>query len=167
MSSGCRNRTGPSTGMSDRTGIGTALNRVVELSVAAAGTSTWEYRKLVSPTTSTLSTTPTMTWLTWYVIAKRPSTSDTSAPASSAASRPMTALCVIDDTTAAVNAAPRSWASIAMLTTPARSPMTPPSAPYTNGTDQSTAPPSRPTTDRSRGLPAPAQARNPVSPATA
>ena len=70
----CRKKIGPISGMSPSTGIGDRSNRGGVLSDAALGASTWLNMKLVRPMTSTLSTTPTMTWSTKYLIAKRPST---------------------------------------------------------------------------------------------
>ena len=68
-------------------------------------------------------------------------------------------------TSAAANAPASSWPSMAMLTTPARSPRTPPSAPKTRGTASATEPASRPTI----GIvaPAAAQVRKPIIHATA
>ena len=66
---------------------------------------------------------------------------------------------------AAANAPKSSCPSMAMLTTPARSPRTPPSAPNTRGTATASEPPSRPTTGTV--LPAAAQVKKPVIQANA
>ena len=65
---------------------------------------TVEYRKLVRPATSTLSTTPTITWLTRYLIENTASSQDTRTPATIAAARPAQGEPVAVPTTAAVNA---------------------------------------------------------------
>ena len=92
-------------------------------------------RKLVRPMTSTLSTTPTMTWSTMYLIAnsaehqRRPAGRRPSRRPGRPSGDPVSVA-----TTAAANAPASSWPSIAMLTTPDRSPSTPPRAPNTSGT---------------------------------
>src|SRR5665647_2388888 len=88
-----------------------------------------------------------------------PSTNATRAPARIAVSRPITGLLVREPAIAALNAPASSWLSIAMFTTPARSPITPPRAPNTRGTARRTAPPMSRTTGKSRSLPAPAHER--------
>src|SRR5665647_95243 len=88
-----------------------------------------------------------------------PSTHATRARARIAVSRPMTGLLVSQPAIAALNPPPRSWLSLAMFTTPARSPITPPRAPNTRGTASRTAPPMSRTTGKSRSLPAPAHER--------
>lgn len=110
------------------------------------------------PVTSTLSTTPTMTWSTRYLIAKAASTNETNMPATIADARPMSGCPVREATTADTNAPASSWPSIATLTTPTRSESTPPSAPKMSGTDRATVPTRRPGT----GIvwPADAQVRN-------
>ena len=129
------------------------------------GASTWLNMKLVRPITRTLSTTPTITWSTKYLIANKPSTAATSRPATMAAARPAQVEPVSEPTMAAPNAPNSSWPSMAMFTTPDRSPSTPPRAPKTSGTATAREPPSRPTT----GIvpPAAAHVRKPVTHATA
>ena len=114
----CRKSTGPMSGISRRTGIGIRSNRGGSLASRRWARAPGEYRKLVSPVTSTFSTTPTMTWSTRYLIAKAPSTKATSMPATMAATRPAHGDPVIEATMAAANAPTSSWPSIAMLTTP-------------------------------------------------
>jgi len=75
-----------------------------ELSVAAFGLSTDENRKLVNPTANTLSTTPTMIWLTRYFTVNSASSDPMTRPATGAATRPAYTECVTDATTAAPNA---------------------------------------------------------------
>ena len=86
------------------------------------------------PVTSTLSTTPTMTWSTRYLIAKAASTNETSMPATAAATRPSSRLPVIEAITAELKAPASSWPSMAMFTTPTRSLSTPDIAPKISGT---------------------------------
>ncbi len=82
-----------------------------------------------------------------------------------AATRPAQVEPVSEPTMAAPNAPNSSWPSMAMFTTPDRSPSTPPRAPNTSGTATASEPPSRPTT----GIvpPAAAHVRKPVIHATA
>ena len=98
-------------------------------------------------------------------MAKTPSIKATRAPASMAATRPAQGEPVDEPTIAAANAPRRSWPSMAMLTTPARSPRTPPRAPKTRGTARASEPASRPTTGTEP--PDAAQVRNPAIHATA
>ena len=150
-----RNNTGPMIGISPSTGMGRRWNRGGELRIAELGLSTFENRKLVSPMTSTLSTTPTITWSTRYLMEKVASTNDTSTPATTAAMSPATSDWVMDATTADAKAPASSWPSIATFTTPTRSEMTPPSAPKISGALSPTAPTSSPGT----GMVAPAAAQ--------
>ena len=108
----------------------------------------------MSPITSTLSTTPTITWSTMYLIENTASTKETSTPATIAANRPATGWRVMDATTAEANAPASSCPSIATLITPTRSEITPLSAPKMSGALRPTAPTSRPGT----GIVAPAAA---------
>src|SRR6478735_5797656 len=130
-----RKKVGPMIGMSDRIGMLIRSNRGGEFRSAAFGARTWENRKLVNPTTSTFSTTPTMTWSTKYLIANAASTNDTSTPATAAASSPRYGLPVADATIAEVKAPASSCPSMAMLITPTRSEITPDSEPKISGTD--------------------------------
>src|SRR6187455_3266417 len=95
-----RNSTGPMMGISLRIGILMRSNRGGELSSSLLELSTVENRKLVRPTTSTLSTTPTITWSTRYLIENAASTNDTSTPATRAATSPSRGCWVTDATTA-------------------------------------------------------------------
>ena len=124
-----------------------------------------ENRKLVRPMTSTFKTTPTMIWSTKYLIENEARIVDTSAPASMAPASPANGLPVMLATSAATNAPESSWPSIAMLTTPTRSLMTPPSDPKISGVDTVSAPASRPIIGSV--APAAAQVRNAVRKMTA
>ena len=77
-----------------------------------------------------------------------------------AAARPAQVEPTSEPTMAAPNAPKSSWPSMAMLTTPERSPSTPPRAPKTRGTATASEPPSRPTTGTVP--PAAAHVRKPV-----
>ncbi|CAH0327686.1 hypothetical protein SRABI128_06359 [Microbacterium sp. Bi128] len=79
---------GPITGMLDRTGISMMGSSAGELYFSGSDCITVVNRKPVSPETRTLSTTPTMIWLTTYLMLNTASTTDTRAPATAAASRP-------------------------------------------------------------------------------
>src|SRR6478735_2077067 len=147
-------------GISLSPGMGHSGSRGGRFSRAGSAASTFEYRKLVRPVTSTFSTTPTMTWSTRYLIANAASTNDTSTPATRAASRPTTQLPVRVAVIAETKAPASSWPSMATLTTPPRSEMTPPRAPNTSGTDRLIVPNSRPVTGTGSS-PEPAKARNP------
>ena len=65
-----------------------------EFHLAGSAAARCENRKPVRPDTRTLSTTPTMIWLTTYLMLNTASTIDTRAPATAAASRPTKALSV-------------------------------------------------------------------------
>ena len=82
-----------------------------------------------------------------------------------AASRPAHGDPVAEATIAAAKAPKSSWPSMAMLTTPARSPSTPPRAPKMSGTARAREPASSPTTGTVS--PAAAQVRKPATQATA
>src|SRR3954451_3316257 len=139
----CRNRIGPMIGMSDRNGTGSTGSRGGEFQVSASALSTVENRKPVRPETSTFRTTPTITWLTMYLMLNTARTSETSTPAAAAASRPTTALPESEPATAAANAPKSNWLSMAMFTTPERSHSTPESEPKISGTASVTEPGSR------------------------
>ncbi|MGX1161900.1 hypothetical protein RKD54_002809 [Pseudarthrobacter sp. SLBN-100] len=139
-----RNRMGPMTGMLDRTGISMMSSPGGELNWALLACITVLKRKPVTPETRTFSTTPTMIWLTRYLMLNSASTMDTTAPATAAAASPMKGFCVMLATMAAVKAPPRSWPSMAMFTTPTRSHRTPDKEPKTSGTARVTDPATRP-----------------------
>ena len=63
-------------------------SRPGELNISLFACITVLNRKPVRPETRTLSTTPTMIWLTTYLMLNTASTIDTRAPATAAASRP-------------------------------------------------------------------------------
>ena len=98
------------------------------------------------PLISRLSTTPRMIWSTRNRIANSASTAPTSPPASDPLIRPSQSTPTALATTAAVNAPSSSWPSIAMLITPARSPMHPARAPRISGIEAVSVPCSRLTT---------------------
>ena len=100
-----------------------------------------------------------MTWSTRYLIEKAASTKATSTPPIIAPTRPTKGFPVMLARRAALKAPKRNWPSIATLTTPTRSPMTPPSAPKMSGIDSDSAPKSRPVTGTSP--PAAAHTRKP------
>ncbi|OUD80827.1 hypothetical protein BC477_20265 [Clavibacter michiganensis subsp. michiganensis] len=102
----CRNSTGPMIGIWPRIGMSMRSKRGGELRRPGSADSTCEKRKLVRPVTSTLSTTPTMTWSTRYLIAKAASTNETNMPATIADARPMSGCPVREATTADTNAPP-------------------------------------------------------------
>ena len=91
------------------------------------------------PITNTLSTTPTMICWARYLIAKTASTTESKAAVNTAETSPMIWLSVMLETTAAINAPVSSCPSIAMLTTPTRSAITPPMAPRMMGTANTSA----------------------------
>src|SRR3954447_25191966 len=140
----CRNRIGPMIGISDRNGIGSTGSRGGEFQVSESALSTVANRNPVRPETSTFRTTPTITWLTTYLMLNTASTSETSTPATAAASRPTKALPESEPATAAANAPKSNWPSMAMFTTPERSHSTPESEPKISGTARVTEPASSP-----------------------
>ncbi|MNI55597.1 hypothetical protein D3C73_1105570 [compost metagenome] len=99
------------------------------------------------PETNTFRTTPTMIWLTRYLMLNTARTMDTAAPAAAAAIKPMYGLPVMVATSAAVKAPPRSCPSMAMFTTPTRSQSTPEREPNTRGTANVTDPATRPASE--------------------
>ncbi len=113
--------------------------------------------------TSTLSTTPTMIWLTTYLMENSTSNAPTSAPAMGAAIRPAYADDVIDATTAARNAPARSCPSIATLMMPERSQSRPDSAPNTSGIARNSEPCRSPVSGIGESLPASAHTRNAIT----
>src|SRR5690625_4662866 len=133
------NNTGPMMGNSDRNGTGSAGNRNRWFK-SGFSVSTVEKKNVVSPSTNTFSTTPTMIWSTQYFTLKNTSSSPTRAPATGAASTPTYGLPTIEATTAAMNAPPSSCPSMAMLITPVRSHITPDRAPKIRGTDSANPP---------------------------
>ena len=135
------------TGMSDSTGMSMMGSRSGELNVALSACMTVLNRKPVRPETSTFRTTPTMIWLTRYLMLNSARTMDTTAPATAAASSPTNGLPVSDATKAAVKAPPSSWPSMAMFTTPTRSHSTPEREPKTSGTASVTEPAMRPASE--------------------
>ncbi len=120
--------------MSCSTGIGTGANTSGRLRVSGDCCMTALNRNEVSPSASTLRTTPMMTWFTPNRIASTASTAPIAAPASTAASDPIHGLPAIVPTRAPPNAPTSSWPSIATLMTPDRSHSTPPRAPRASGT---------------------------------
>ena len=161
----CLKKTGPMIGMPLKIGIGSVENPSGLFNCSGLSVSHCEYRKPVSPETRTLMTTPTMIWFTRYLIANTERRNETSMPAIAAAKSPANGEPVMVPTTAETKAPAKSWASIAMLTTPTRSEMTPPRAPNTRGT-ASTSEPANSSGTRSVSSAA-AQVRKPVSAKTA
>src|SRR5690625_5854797 len=157
------NNTGPMMGNSDRNGTGSAGNRNRWFK-SGFSVSTVEKKNVVSPSTNTFSTTPTMLGSTQYFTLKNTSSSPTRAPATGAASTPTYGLPTIEATTAAMNAPPSSCPSMAMLITPVRSHITPDRAPKIRGTDSANPPTN---SEVSENLaPAPTQAGTAVTHAT-
>src|SRR5690625_1567842 len=133
------NNTGPMMGRSDRNGTGNAGNRNRWFK-SGFSVSTVEKKNVVSPSTNTFSTTPTMIWSTQYLTLKNTSSSPTRAPATGAASTPTYGLPTIDATTAAMKAPPSSCPSMAMWITLVRSYSTPDRAQKSRGTDSARPP---------------------------
>src|SRR6266508_2702651 len=135
------NSTGPISGIFDRPGIVMSRKMPGLLNVDWYGCISRSYRKPVTPTARTSSTTPSTIWSTRYRIANSASSSAINSPPMAAATRPSQRLAVNVPIIAAPNAPIRNWPSIAMLITPARSQSTPDSEPKISGRARKRAPP--------------------------
>ena len=126
-------RIGPRNGIRDSPGMAIGSMIGAALYFSASVTSSWLKRNPVRPLAKRLTTTPMTTSSTRYLMVNRASRAPMSTPASTAATRAAAMDWVIEPTRAAANAAVSICPSMATLTTPERSHMTPHRAPRING----------------------------------